>query len=390
MKCKDCTVRKTNTGHSQLALSARCEWANGMRAAALACILIILRPTVGLADDTATIRLWPTAVVTSDAVMLEDIAQLSQGDADLLSKLRLCRILSAPPAGNSTVLTLNDVTKAIAAAGVNPTRILMRGSSRCLISRPAESASKAPTSQPALPAQAASATTRSAADPAAEPGTLEETLRQYFIARLANLAGKVQVRFSPAARKALALSKPTYDFRIRHRDGELLGLVGLEVDVLENGSVADTVPIIAEVAVLKPVVMARTPINRGETIETKHVMLMEQRFVRISEIGITDMQSVIGQEATAFLDRGRMISFRDVRVKPLVRRGELVTVWVRNGELVIKTAAKALTAGTYGDSIEVKNEATGESYAVTVTGPQTAEVRDRGTVGLVAQSRSDQ
>jgi flagella basal body P-ring formation protein FlgA len=49
-----------------------------------------------------------------------------------------------------------------------------------------------------------------------------------------------------------------------------------------------------------------------------------------------------------------------------------VTVSLSQGSVQIKTVAKALEAGTYGQTIRVKNETTRDTFQVILTGPQTA------------------
>lgn len=399
MMCKDCRMTVKQRFHSVCAANRRTGWAvtlrNGLPVAVLAlgASLSVAQNTPVSSNDIQTpvaVRMWQTAVVLEDRVRLEEIAQVSSGEDATVAAVRACPIVAAPPPGGSTIITLSDVTKAMAASGINPTRVLIRGAARCQVSRPADVPRRTPpaTQPAAVAAKGDSPTSRPVADAPAVPGTLEEAVRNFLEAKLANLGGSVQVRFGPAARKALSLSSPAYTFRVRQRDGENMGLVALEVDVLENGQVADTVPIVCEVAILKSVVVARTPINRGELIEAKHLMLMERRFVRISEIGVTELQPVIGQECTRFVERGGMLAVRDVKARSLVKRGDLVTVWARNGDLVVKSVAKALGAGTYGESIQAKNEATGEIFPITITGPQTAEAGERATPSLAARTEN--
>jgi flagella basal body P-ring formation protein FlgA len=329
------------------------------------------------------------AVVTSEHVTLDDIGQVSHAQPLLAASLRAVQIGAAPAAGASAVVALSDVQDAIVKAGINPTSVLVSGASRCQVTRPARP--DAPQA-PSRPARAAAS--RPAADtepamsddasgkavPTSRPahvpakGSLEEAVVQHLMAKLADLDGKPEIRFSAAAGRVLSLGAPTYQFRVRDRGDDCLGLVALEADVIEGGKVADTVPIVADVALVKTVAVARSPINRGELIKAKHLMLAERRFTRLSSTGVSDLQSLVGQEAARFLDRGVMLSPRDVRSRPLVARGDIVTVWVRQGGLVIKSAAKALHPGTYGEVIDVKDESSGQTYSVKVTGPDTAEM----------------
>jgi flagella basal body P-ring formation protein FlgA len=56
----------------------------------------------------------------------------------------------------------------------------------------------------------------------------------------------------------------------------------------------------------------------------------------------------------------------------LVKTGQYVTINVANGGVNVKTVAKALEPGSFGQTIKVKNETTKDTFDVTITGPQTA------------------
>jgi flagella basal body P-ring formation protein FlgA len=59
-----------------------------------------------------------------------------------------------------------------------------------------------------------------------------------------------------------------------------------------------------------------------------------------------------------------------------VKRGDLVTVSVKAGEIVILAKAKALKSGALGDEIPVQNISTGRNFSGRVAG------RDKVIVGL--------
>jgi len=341
-----------------------------------------------------SLRVWPVAVVMSDRITVDDIGRVLHGPPAMAASLRSVVVGPAPAAGTTAVVTLKDIEEAIERAGIRRPDVLVSGASRCQVSRPGTSGTGldatsrpagAATSRPASEGGLSSGDARATgAAPASRPApspakdSLEEAVVRHLTAKLAGLEGKPEIRFSAAAARVLALSGPLYQFRIRDRGEECLGVVALEADIIENGRVADTVPIVADVAVLKPVAVARLPINRGEVIKPEHLMLAERRFTRLGNTGVSDLASLVGQEATRFIDRGAMVSVRDVRPRALVGRGDIVTVWVRQGDLVVKSAAKALHAGTYGEVIDVKDEASGQTYSVKITGPRTAELASPG------------
>jgi flagella basal body P-ring formation protein FlgA len=86
-----------------------------------------------------------------------------------------------------------------------------------------------------------------------------------------------------------------------------------------------------------------------------------------------------------FIERGELISLRDVKPVPLVRRNDLVTVWNRRGAVVVRTVGKALGTGALGQEIEVKSERSGRKYLARVTGVRTVEVNGAGAPQVVVR-----
>jgi flagella basal body P-ring formation protein FlgA len=60
----------------------------------------------------------------------------------------------------------------------------------------------------------------------------------------------------------------------------------------------------------------------------------------------------------------------------LVKTGQFVTINVASGGVQVRTVARAMEAGSFGQSIKVKNEATKEIFDVTVTGAQMGALND--------------
>ena len=61
-----------------------------------------------------------------------------------------------------------------------------------------------------------------------------------------------------------------------------------------------------------------------------------------------------------------------VEAVPLAKIGQFVTITLNRGSVRVKSVAKALEGGSYGQTIRVKNEATRDVYEVILTGPQEA------------------
>src|SRR6185503_6604928 len=96
-------------------------------------------------------------------------------------------------------------------------------------------------------------------------------LRDFIIAHAPEHEGKLEIQFSAAAKRTLAMSAAEYHFEIHPPDapegGPQLGLQSYRIDVSRNGDKVPPVVVVVDVALVTPVVVARRPINRGQTIE---------------------------------------------------------------------------------------------------------------------------
>lgn len=321
------------------------------------------------AGDCASIaRLHPKAVVTGDQITLSDVAEL-QGEAASLAGHWV--VASSPAGGQTVAIDLAALQAALSERGANLGQWIFRGSSHCLVSRVRRDGAG-----PAKPDHAAdgSGISPPATRPAPEANTLEACLRSHLVNRLRRVPGTPVIQFSPSISRLLALSQPPYHFEIADRTDRLLGMVAMEVTIREGKAVKQVIPVIAQVALRKSVVVSSRAINRGETIALGDIMLADQTVEHLADLGTGDTAPFVGQRARRFIDRGDRLSARDIEPVPLVNRNDLVTVLVSRGGVQIKGVAKAMTAGSYGETIMLQNEASRQKYSAVITGPRTAEV----------------
>jgi flagellar basal body P-ring formation protein FlgA len=335
-----------------------------------------------------TVRLYPSAVVTGEQVLLSDVAEVQGESADLVSRWP---VTMAPHAGATGVIESSVIQGMLARRGINLGHWVFRGATRCIVSRPEEGAK----GQVSRKAQTASASDRSAqsrpseesaAAAPAEANTLEAVLREHIARRLASQGGTTIVRFSPAVAKILALSRPTFDFQITERSERALGMVSLEVTILENGQSRQTLPVLADVSLRKSVVVATRPINRGEILNPGSLAREERVFDRTEDVGVGEMNGLLGQRAKSFIDAHSAVMVKDVESIPLVIRNDLVTVVVHRGALTIRGSAKAMESKSLGERVLLKNEGSKEPFTAVVTGPKQAEV---GGLAVAAAGSDD-
>jgi len=344
-----------------------------------------LRSVAGSGQVEVCLR--PTAVVTGPRVRLADVADVTgTGAADAGRWV----VATAPPAGGTRILAMKVIQRALADRGINLADWRFHGASRCHISRPATVPSPAHKTLCANDRNtdglkgasgfaklvASGDEARAAGGDPAGPDTLEATLRRHLAERLADLGGEPVIQFSPMIRQALALSAPTYRFEITNRNNRRLGLVSLEVQVYEQGRRHGTLSVLAQVSLRKRVAVAARPINRRQTIKAADLKMVERLYDRADRAaaGVSDASLLVGRRARRFITPDEPISLQDVEAVPLVKRNELVTVWVRRGGIVIKAVGKATRDAGLGEIVLLKNEMSGQTFAARVTGPRTAEL----------------
>lgn len=366
--------------------SARCNrhWLEQAAALVVTCCAASTAPG-------GDIRVWPTAVVTSDTILLGDVASVRGLDRTLVEQLSALVVRDAPRPGGELLVRTADLREALDRFGVNLGELSFRGSSRCKVSRPrpipvrktkpARATKKVLTRKPKpkkKPQQV-----RTAREPAAT-NTLEAALRRYIAARIPRDEGRIQVRFGARSDGALSLRDDEYRFVIHPALSggarrSLLGHLSFRVDLFKDDVLVRTLPIVAEALLYREVVVARKAINRGQTIEAGLLRIEERGFDDLSKIGLTRLETALGNEARRFVRPGQMLTQGAIAPKPIVRRGDAVTIWRRGGGLRIKTTGKAMDPGFLGSTIRVRRNGTkraGDLIDVVVTGPGTVEISD--------------
>jgi flagella basal body P-ring formation protein FlgA len=134
----------------------------------------------------------------------------------------------------------------------------------------------------------------------------------------------------------------------------------------------------AKVSVVPAVVVATRAVPRGAVIQASDVQLDRSQPVSGRTEVVTSLDDVVGKEAAQAIIAGRPVDKSSVRQPVLVRKGEVVTVYVRAPGVQVRTAARARDTGSHGELISVESLENRQTYLARVTGIQEAEVYARG------------
>ena len=352
----------------------------------------------------ATLEMRTEATVLGGDVKLKQVCRWSAADDAVfapVADLVLARIGAGEP---FRPVTIEQVRATLHDAGVNLAVVRLSGPTTCTVARSDVEYDEqdallrwanAKAASPDADAGATTAAGRAGAEAGAEAAAAEpvtETaepppdrtdLRRLLVNDLAvrfKLAPEdLHVTFNPKDEQALRLAEPQFKFDIQPRRLRNLGAVAWDVQILTGGGGASrksqkmTVAATAR-AWQRQVVLAK-PLSFKQTIRESDVTERRILVDVLDDEPLLGLGQVVAQQAARELKPGTVMTARTVQPVPLARSGQFVTVLLNRGGVSVKTVARAMEEGSYGQTIKVKNEATKDVFEVVLTGPQ------EGTMG---------
>ncbi len=297
------------------------------------------------------LRLRPGVRVAGREVRAIDVLEPVRADAQLRTLLSEAALIESAGDARTLRLSIDEVRERLIELGVNPARILLRGSDACVITFAAPPESHKTAQKPA-----GSAIRRDGAkrrDRRSVAVTLADRVREYVRRELAELGGEVELEFELAGSELLELTSPPFAFEIRPIDRGRLGLRRFRVTLRRDGRLVRRVEIAARVRLVRDVLVAARPLNVGMVIDADALELSKRVFVGDEPLGFQDPQRLIGQQVRRFVPAGQMLRKGDLKAADLVRRGRPVTV-VQDGAVRLRVAGIALDSGTYGALVRVQ------------------------------------
>ncbi|MGB0714823.1 MAG: flagellar basal body P-ring formation chaperone FlgA [Phycisphaerae bacterium] len=312
-------------------------------------VVILLVPS--FAAQASMIRMWPAAVVNGEEIRVGDICDFSRLPADTPKEWQDAVVAKSPPHGGSRIIHMDRLRTAFRESGANLAKLRIGGALRCVVTRPAEPRQAPDT--PLIQQHRASHnnTTETPDEQAAE--TLRHVVTKALDQSLDYYQGKAEVIFNKDS-GFLDLTSPPYEFRIRELGRQPVGLVSLSVDIISEGREPQTVPVVAQVRLVRDVLVAKRGINQGATIGQSDLTRKTMVFTRLRDLGLQDQALAIGQRAKKFIQAGTMIEDDMLESVPLVQRGQLVNVISAAGGIRVVTSGRVATDAKLGESVRVR------------------------------------
>lgn len=121
-----------------------------------------------------------------------------------------------------------------------------------------------------------------------------------------------------------------------------------------------------------PVLYAKRKIMRGEALSPRN---LERKTVQLERFRAHPIQEFMGLQAKHHISAKKLVTVRDAEKLDLVRRGEFVSVVLKEGGFEIDMDAKALQAGGLNDIILIQNNR-GKKLRAKVIGKNLVEISE--------------
>ncbi len=320
-------------------------------------LLLLVHPT----SRGAELVLRERATQQSAIIRLGDIADISAASPAELKLLASTPLLPAPAPGTQQFLSLAQVRDLLIARGVQIDQLTIQGAHTVEIG-------------------AATKQTESQQKPATTQLTHQEVelrVQQAIEQHLQNNTnvGRWRVEVSLNGGQVTKIAELGADFKVR---GQRQLRSGRQRFFLNGGEDSKDVLVTAKITKFQSVVVVRQRIEREQLVRASDVEMIE-REGNLPSGSLTDIEQVVGKVAQRSLRPEDIVQKNHLRAAWQVRRGEVVSVHVRSGGIVVRTRAVAKENGAMGDLIFVELLENKKRLAVSVSGP--AEVAVHATGG---------
>ncbi len=205
------------------------------------------------------------------------------------------------------------------------------------------------------------------------PGMLQRILEDYLEEQQPLLpAATIRLR-DPRFPRPFVLPPGVFSTQVVPSDPRILGSTRFTVIFRIDGAAVKNVSVRGGVEAIAPVVVAASDLPRGALLCDIDLNLVEQDIVRLKN-PVFQVEELIGKKLKRGLRMGSPIDRAAVEFPPMVKRGELVTILLKSGQLELTALGEARQNGLEEETIRVKNQNSNRDILGRVVAPGTVIV----------------
>jgi flagellar basal body P-ring formation protein FlgA len=272
-----------------------------------------------------TIAIPEQVTVSSATFTLADIAAITGDDDDKIRVLGNCRLGSSPAPGFSMTLTPDIITMRLSGSFIDLSNITWDIPVAIKITTASQTIS----------------------------GT---TFTERAVAAAKQKLSGIDSEVTASTIQDVVLPVGAVDYKIDFPQGiHFFGLTTVVVATTVNNQPYNKVAVKLNVSVFKNVVVATRDLQPGEVLTDENLALERRSVGRLSNY-YTDMNKVIGFAVKHdLLPSGTILNESLVRISPIIKRGNIVSIVAHNGAIEVVSAGIALQDGGVDQVIRVQN-----------------------------------
>lgn len=199
---------------------------------------------------------------------------------------------------------------------------------------------------------------------------LEQAVSEYL--QRSNIAGRHEIqinRLDPRLRLPLCQQPLTTTLE---SPAEPIGRVTLRVRC--DDAAPWTVFVPGQVRLYREVVIVSRPLKRDNLVTDMDIVLAERDVGLLNQGYLTSLQQAIGKKLTRALLPDQVLAPIHVQLAEAIRKGDQVVISARSGGISVRMPGEALSDGTVGKQISVRNQRSNRVIRARVIGPGQVEV----------------
>lgn len=310
----------------------------------LVCMLADSLTVLAATPGKILIEVARTSEITSSVIYLGEVARITASD---FFKEELARIDlgKSPRAGRMKQLSGNRITAAINAMGLNDNDINIQVPERVFVKRASQ-----------------------VIDPSRVETALGHFLSGFFPKEGFKLKAFSVRGIEPYPQGDLSL---VFDKHYTPSDN---GRLSVHAEVWVDGVKEDRLTVTGRLSQIKPVVVAATRLERGQTITPADVTLRDMDVFGLQSDVMTSVDQVSGMVITRTIDKGECVTRDEFRQAPAIEKGAVIKLVAQKNRLSIVTLGVCKEDGYPGQSVTVQNLTSGKLVRGLVTTDGTVEV----------------
>ncbi|MER3522594.1 MAG: flagella basal body P-ring formation protein FlgA [Ignavibacteria bacterium] len=203
---------------------------------------------------------------------------------------------------------------------------------------------------------------------------IKQAVEQFVRAKIGNAHQEVRIEFRSVPNKIANIPHDAQLHIVDDNVPTLQDVVILPVEIVTNDRVLHTFLVSLRVRTFDPVIVANETIGNRQQAEVIPVTIEQRETTALPADRLTTREQLQGKRTKQIVRRGAVLRQSMFEEMPLVQQGSVVTLVVKTGQVLVRTAAIAREDGTSGALVRVQRLGSNELFSARVVDERTVEL----------------